>query len=172
MKIEFKKVCPEDLNMMRDWIKNNVFVKKWYYYDKLPHVSTLKKKTLDRMRIPNFYANIILVDGKPIGYIQSYDIEGWKMWSRRVKIYDKTVGLDYFIGDMNYIHKGYGKNIILKYIDSIKLITKYEYVMISPDPSNVVNCKCVEKCGFEFKKIVNIPYPYSKHQEAIYLKKI
>ena len=89
-----------------------------------------------------------------------------------MKIYDKTVSLDYFIGDINYIHKGYGEKFILEYIDLIKNSNKYDFVMISPNPMNVVNRKCIEKCGFEFQKIVNVPSAKSKNQEAIYLKKI
>jgi len=172
MKIEFKKVSVNDLQLIREWIKSNEFVKKWYYYNKIPRISTLDKKIIKRQSIKNFYANIILIDKKPIGYIQSYDIEGWGSWSKQVKIHDKTVGLDYFIGDINYIHKGYGEKFILKYIEWIKNSNKYDYVMISPDPLNIVNRKCIEKCGFKFKRIVGIPNSKSKHQEAIYLKKI
>ena len=172
MKIEFRKASVSDLQMVREWIKGNVFARKWYYNDRVPRISTLDKKIIKRQSIKNFCANIILFDGKPVGYIQSYDIEGWGLWSRQVKIYDKTVSLDYFIGDINYIHKGYGEKFILEYIDLIKNSNKYDFVMISPNPMNVVNRKCIEKCGFEFQKIVNVPSAKSKNQEAIYLKKI
>ena len=172
MKIEFKKANVNDLQMIRDWIKSNTFVQKWYYKNRIPRISTLDRIIIKRQSRKNFYANIILIDGKPIGYIQSYDIEGWGSWSKQVKVYDKTVGLDYFIGDINYIHKGYGEKFILEYINLIKKSNKYDFVMISPDPLNVVNRKCIEKCGFEFVKIVNTPKPISKYQEAIYLKKI
>ena len=172
MEIKFKKADINDLQIIREWIKNNTFVQKWYYKGKTPRISTLYKKIIERQKIKNFCANIIQIDNKPIGYIQSYDIEGWGLWSKKVKIYDETVGLDYFIGDINYIHKGYGEKFILEYVNLIKKSNKYKFVMISPDLFNIANIKCVKKCGFKLKKIVSFPKSKSRHQEAVYIKKI
>ena len=48
---------------------------------------------------------------------------------------------------------------------------KYDYVMISPNPENIVSRKTCEKCGFEFVKIVGLPYDNSKNKEVVYIKK-
>ena len=170
--ITFKQICESDLPQMRQWIKTNPDVKKWYYYNKVPRISSLYKKTIERLKIEKFKANIIFIDKKPVGYIQSYAVEGWKTWTKRVKLFEKTASLDYFIGDLNYIHKGFGSKIVLEYIEKHVKNDGYDYVMISPDPSNVVNIKCVEKSGFEYVKTVSIPYQTSKHKEAIYIKKL
>ena len=171
MKITFRQVEDSDLQQIKKWIKYNKFVKRWYYKNILPQLTTLYKRIIERRSVPKFFSNLILIDEVPIGYIQSYAIEGWGAWSNKTKIYDNTVGLDYFIGDLNYIHKGYGPKIIQKYIDEQKKLG-YEYVSISPDPDNIVNCKCCEKCGLTFQKIVNVPYKNSKNKEAIYIKKL
>ena len=170
--IDFREINESDLPMMRNWIKSNIFVKQWYYYNKIPRLSTLWKQTINRLKIAGFKEHIILLYGKPIGYIQSYNINGWGYWTRRVKIHENTVGLDYYIGDINYIHKGYGSQIINEYIKSVVKKQNYDYVMISPNPENIANCKLCEKCGFSYQKTVNCPYKTSKHKEAIYLKSL
>ena len=172
IKIEFKIAKQNDLIKIRNWIKTNEYVKKWYYKGVVPSIKTLEKKIIKRQEIPNFNSFIILINGKDIGYIQSYDVEGWGTWSRKVKIYDNTVSLDYFIGDINFIHKGYGKSIIQEFITQKLIGGKYEYVTITPDVSNVVNCKLCEKCGFKLEKVINVPYKTSKEKDAIYLKQI
>ena len=171
-KIEFRKANESDIIKIRNWIKNNEFVKKWYYKGIVPKFKTLERKIIKRQEIKNFYSFIIVFNDVDIGYIQSYDVDGWGTWSRKVKIFDNTVSLDYFIGDINYIHRGYGKIIILEFIKQKILNSKYKYVTITPDVNNLVNCRLCEKCGFKLEKIINVPYKNSKEKDAIYLNKI
>ena len=172
MKISFNKATENDLLFVQKWIKANDRVKKWYYHDKVPTINTLRKKIIERQKVKDFYANIVFFNDIPVGYLQSYDVNGWGNWTKRVKIYENTVGLDYFIGENEYLNKGYGPKIIKQYIDEVVKKQKYDYATATPDPDNYASCRCLEKCGFKFQKVVNIPYINSKHREAIYLKKL
>ncbi len=171
MEITFRAVEECDLSLIQNWIKTNEFAKKWYYKNVVPTIKSLHKKIIERRVVPQFNSYLMLIDNLPIGYIQSYAIEGWGAWSNKIKIFNNTVGLDYFIGDINYLHKGYGPQIIMEFINTLKA-QGFDYVSISPDPDNIVNRKCCEKCGLTFQKIVNTPYKNSKNREAIYLKKL
>lgn len=172
MNITFRPVVIEDCNMIRNWIKTNEFTRHWYYFDKIPRLSTLEKKINKKLKEPQTRANIILIDNFPIGYIQSYPVDGNGNWTRQVKVAENMVSIDYFIGDINYIHKGLGPKIILEYIQQVVKKEKYTVAMISPDPENYANRKCVEKCGFRYVKTVGIPYETSKEKEAVYIKEI
>ena len=172
LEIKFRKAVESDLTVIRNWIKINEFVKKWYYKGVIPSIKTLEKKIIKRQEIPNFYSFIISINGRDIGYIQSYDVDGWGTWSRKVKVFDSTVSLDYFIGDINYIHRGLGREIILEFVKQHLSGGKYKYVTITPDIENKVNCRLCEKCGFYLEKIVNVPYNSSREKDAIYLKQI
>lgn len=82
------------------------------------------------------------------------------------------VSIDYYIGDINYIHKGIGSKMILEYIEQVVKLDGYAVAMISPDPNNIASRKCVEKCGFQYIKTVNVPYSNSKNKEAVYIKNL
>lgn len=172
MNISFKKITIEDANLLRSWIKSNEYTRHWYYYDKVPRLLTLKKKIEKILKESKTRAYIIMIDNNFIGYIQSYPVDGNGNWTKQVKVAENMVSIDYYIGDLNYIHKGLGKKIILEYIEQIIKKENYSVVMISPDPNNIVNCKCVEKCGFRYIKTVGIPYNSSKEKEAVYIKEI
>ncbi len=172
MNISFRNVTIDDAEMIRNWIKTNEYTRHWYYSDKIPRVSTIKKKLEKKFKEPRTIAMIVLVDNFPMGYIQSYPIDGNSNWTKQVKVAENMVSVDYFIGDLNYIHKGLGTKMILEYIDQIVKPEKYSVAMISPDPANTANCHCVEKCGFRYIKTVGIPYNSSKEKEAIYIKNI
>ncbi len=172
MKLSFRKICVEDAEMIRNWIKSNEFTRHWYYFDKTPRLATIKNKIEKKYTEPRTKAMIVLVDNQPMGYIQSYPVDGCGAWANKVRVADNMVSIDYFIGDLNYIHKGIGSKMILEYIEQIIKKEGYSVAMISPDPKNIANCKCVEKCGFRYVKTVNVPYSNSKEKEAVYIKEI
>lgn len=172
MKISYRNITLDDCEVIRSWIKSNKYARHWYYKDKIPRLSTLKNKIENKLKQPKTKVNIILVDDVAIGYIQSYPVDGCGNWTKQVKVAENMVSIDYFIGDLNYIHKGLGAKIILEYIEQIIKKENYSMVLISPDPENIVNCRCVEKCGFKYIKTVGIPYNSSKEKEAVYIKKI
>ena len=171
MIISFRQATIQDCKMMRDWIKNNEFVKKWYYHNKVPRLSTLEKKMERKLNTKNMKVNIVLCDDFPIGYIQSYPVDGNGSWTTKVRVAENMVSLDYYIGDINFIHKGIGKLMLLEYI---KIVSKegYNNVLISPDPENFVQEKLMKKLGFTYIKTVNVPYINSPEREAIYVKQI
>lgn len=166
----FRDLKLEDCYLFHKWIKTNCFVKKWWYSNKQPQISTLKKKIQTKLDRINGINKIVLLNGVEIGFIQSYDVDGNGNWTKQVKLYENTASIDFFIGDIDYIHKGYGKLMINEFIETF-IKDKYDYVMISPDQENIVSRKTCEKCGFEFVKVVGIPYDNSKNKEVVYIKK-
>jgi len=172
MEIKFRKVNEEDSVIMRNWIKTNEFVKKWYYIGKVPRLKTILNKLKKRLNDKKFNMMIVVCDGKEIGYIQSYPVDGNGAWTNKVKVYDNMVSIDYYIGNINYIHKGIGSKMILAYIDKFLMSSSYDYALITSDPENIASNKCALKCGFEYVKTVNVPYKNSKTIENIYIKKL
>ena len=168
---EFKKVKVEDADLILNWIKTNPRVKKWYYMEKIPHQKSIESKIIKKISEKKCDANIIVFNKKPIGYIQSYYVDGNGAWTNKVKVFDNTISLDYFIGDHGYIGKGFGKAIIKCYINYIKNLYKFDYIMVSPDPENTANVNLLKKLGFTYYKTVNVPYVNSKEKEAIFIKK-
>ena len=108
----------------------------------------------ENLKEPNTRANIVLVDNEPIGYIQSYPVDDKTPWGKKIKVADNMVSIDYFIGDINYIHKGLGSKMILEYIEQVVKKDKYDIAMISPDPENKAQQCLMKKCGFQYIKTV------------------
>ena len=172
MKIKFREIKIEDSKLILNWIKTNQFVKEWYYSNTTPRLKTIENKLNNKINNANMIVKIAMLNGKDFGYIQCYPVDGQGAWSTKVKVYNKTCSIDYYIGDINYIHMGYGKEMILSFIEQVVKPLKYEYAMISPDPKNNASVRCCQKCGFCYYKTVNVPYKNSKEIEAVYIKKL
>lgn len=170
--ITFRNLKEKDYELLHRWIKTNPYVKKWYYLGRQPRLKTLENKIKKRIADKEKWCiKIAQIDGVDFGYIQAYPVDGNGNWTRQVKVYDYTVSLDYFIGNIDYIHKGYGSLMINSFIDEF-LKEKYDYAMISPDPINRASIRTCEKCGFNYIKTVNTPNKNSTNIEAVYIKKL
>jgi len=172
MHITFRQCELADAKLMREWCKQNEYTRHWYYFDKVPRLSTFERKIREKKQLKDWRFYIVQIDGKDIGYIQSYPVDGNGNWTKQVKVKECCASIDYFIGDINYIHKGLGKLILLEYIKKQVKPLGFEYALISPDPENTANRNLVEKCGFTYIKTVGVPFDTSKEKEGVYIKKI
>ena len=176
--INFKKLAASDLHYMHKWL-NSDYVIEWYSKKKW----TLKEIVEKYMPYINnekpTQGYLILYDNAPIGYIQTYKIHDYPDYARFVDIDENSSGLDVFIGEEGYFHKGLGKYIISKFlIDIVFSLSDAESCILGPEPNNKVAIKTYEKVGFKYVKTVqnedeNEPeyiMRVAKHEVKNYLK--
>ncbi len=89
---------------------------------------------------------VILMDGRPIGYMQSYDIHaeaGHPYQDQPVG----SLGIDQFIGEAELIGKGHGPRLIDQFVRRL-FEDGAPRVVIDPDPANAAAIRAYEKAGF------------------------
>jgi aminoglycoside 6'-N-acetyltransferase len=103
----------------------------------------------------NLFAFIVLVDEKPIGYVQYCPISEnpWPEQEIEEKVVNCAAGLDLFIGDPESIGKGLGSKIVQAFLDT-EIWPKFSFCFVDPDLRNEASKRCFEKCGFEFHKTI------------------
>ncbi len=91
-----------------------------------------------------------------IGYIQAYQAnhvgDGW--WPDEK---EGTYGLDLFIGEVDYLGKGYGTKVIKSFLNHIRNTHEVRKWIIDVDPKNTRAIRCYEKAGFRFVKEIDTP---------------
>ena len=90
---------------------------------------------------------IVELNGKPIGYIQSYDphLEDGHPYQDQPT---GTLGIDQFIGEAALIGKGHGTRLIEAFVEQLFEEGAIR-VIIDPDPANAAAIRAYEKAGFE-----------------------
>ena len=90
---------------------------------------------------------IVQSEEKLIGFTQFYDThkapEG--DWSNTPP---NTVGIDYMIGEGEYIGKGFGTMIVRAIVDEIKSQNQFSHIIADPIPENVASITVLTKNGF------------------------
>jgi len=143
----FKKITEKDLLLLLTWFKEP-HVQQWW---PTPENDELLEKFLQRIRSKDTFGYLVFFGDVPIGYIQYYyiDHKNEKSGSWLPPLPETTIGTDQFIGDLEYIGKGYGTLFIKQFIQELKKIEPMvTTIIVDPDPENVAAIRCYEKVGF------------------------
>lgn len=159
MNIAFKLLEEEDLGVLHKWL-NKPHVREWYGYEHdYANYSAVVERYLHKTKPGCLTASyIIYIDDNSVGYIQTYLIKDYPDYNKYVKAEDHVAGLDVFIGEEDYLHKGYSSEVMKKFIDThVFSDNKVKSIIIGPEPKNAAAIKAYSKVGFEYIKTIKVP---------------
>jgi RimJ/RimL family protein N-acetyltransferase len=149
--IPFKK---EHLSLFSHWL-NQEHVEP--YWQESSDDEELAGKFLVEYPKRGLSAFVIQVDGKSVGFIQSYEARkvgnGW--WPDEKS---GTFGIDIILGDPQSVGKGLGPKVISDFIKFLALREpSLKEIIIDPHPKNRKAIRAFEKAGFVFEKNIVTP---------------
>ena len=156
-KISFRKLEESDLKLMHQWF-NTPHVSQWWKIDgkRNPGYEEVSKHF-----IPNISGShptkcyIVAYDKTKVAFVQSALIKDNPQFEEAFKIDGNIAGIDIFIGEEQYLHKGLGSLIIKAFLtDIIFKIYNTDLCIIDPEPENKIAIRAYEKCGFHYIKTV------------------
>lgn len=114
---------------------------------------------------------IIQVDGRPIGYIQSYSISDYPEHAESLGAPLHSAGIDLFIGEEDYLGRGIGPQTIRKFLQLYVFIDEeVECCLVDPSRDNSRSIRAFEKVGFE--KVRESTSPDGRPTVVLFLDKI
>ncbi|WP_274626865.1 GNAT family N-acetyltransferase [Arvimicrobium flavum] len=137
----FRAVMEADLPMIGAWLAEP-HVAEWWG-DKESELEGIADH-IDSISVEPF---VIELEGRPIGYIQSYDPyleEGENPFSDQPF---GTLGIDQFIGERELINEGHGTALIVQFV-AMLFEEGAPRVIVDPDPKNTRAIRAYEKAGF------------------------
>lgn len=154
----FRPMKKEDCALILKWL-NRPHVEKWWRETDSENV--LSQKYAGYAVSKAIHPFIIHVGDKPIGYIQYYNVEtandGW--WCRDGgQDPDKgTVGVDIFIGELDFVGKGNGTKLLNQFVLKLFDELNFKKIILDPHPENAAAIKCYGKVGFKGVKNIETP---------------
>ena len=159
--IGFRRLRLTDLPLMHRWL-NTEHVLQWYGVGAEKGPSSLETVTahytpsITGAEPTDPYA--ILYEGTPIGYIQSYAIRDHPEYAAAVQVEEHAVGVDLFIGEPAFVHRGLGAPILRRFLREVVFADPaVESCIIGPEPANRIAIRAYEKAGFRYLKTVREP---------------
>ncbi|HEV7990363.1 MAG TPA: GNAT family N-acetyltransferase [Gemmatimonadaceae bacterium] len=147
MTISFRPLEFANLPMLRDWIAR-------------PHVAAWWGVPPSREELEEEYrplilgeaphrAYIALLDGAPLGFIQSYvaaecHADGWWLNEQDPGV----LGIDQFLADGERLGRGLGAAMVGAFVEMLFADPSVTRVQTDPSPANARAIRCYEKAGF------------------------
>lgn len=143
--LSLRQFSDEDLSIFKQWLYEP-HVAKWYEHP-LNWIYELQNRKNEFAFIHHF---IIEYAGEAIGFCQYYEYSyGGEDWHGTIDI-EGTYSIDYLIGDVKYLGKGFGTSTVQCLIDEIKKQHNAKCIIVQPDSKNKASCNTLLSCGFEY----------------------
>ncbi len=152
-KLEFKSMTLVHIPLWQTWIKQAHVAEVWFIegYETPDYIyQKIQGNGYD-------FPFIIYMNTQPIGYIVCCDLYSYRNTCPHPKglFTAEEAGafcMDLFIGEQEYLNKGYGTQIVKAFAQYIFTQFKANKLLIDPAVSNKRAIRCYEKAGFEFLK--------------------
>ena len=136
----FRPVTPEDLSLISVWLGRRHVAEWWDDSDS--GLAEIRQALTDPATRPQ----IVALDDRPIGYIQSYDphLEEGHPYQDQPQ---GTLGIDQFIGEPDLVGLGHGSRFIAAFVDGL-FRQGAARVVTDPHPANGRAIRAYQKAGF------------------------
>jgi RimJ/RimL family protein N-acetyltransferase len=92
---------------------------------------------------------VVLLDGQPIGFVETYLIADYPDWEATVGGEPGAVGVDLFVADPTLTGKGLGTRLLRQFVGEVALERPgATHCLADPDAANAASLRAFEKAGF------------------------
>jgi len=156
-RIHFQKLRMADLPLMHRWL-NTEAVMQWWGKNGASYAQVVEKYTPRIQGQGHTTSFLIMYGDRRIGYIQTYKIRDYPDYAAYVQVDEDAAGVDLFIGEADYLHKGLGSSILRTFLrDVVFGTTDAVSCIMGPEPKNTAAIRAYERAGFSYLKTIQVP---------------
>jgi len=147
MRIDFRPLTLDDLPMLHEWLRRPHVAEWWGPAGSLDELVAEYGPGIGGT-VPH-RAYVVRLDGRPIGFIQSYVAaethdDGWWLDEHDPGVW----GIDQFIADPTLLGQGLGTAMVRAFVARLFENPAVTRVQTDPSPDNARAIRCYEKAGF------------------------
>lgn len=163
-RIGFRWLTEDDLPLMHRWLNEGPSF-QWYGLKPTTLEQVTENYTPQLHGQSNVLSTIATYDGAPIGYVQRYFTRDHPDYWGHQNFPDDTAGIDLFIGEQAYLHRGLGPQLIRAFLVEHVFAGQAARCIIDPFPDNAIAIRAYAKLGFRHLRTIGPP----EHEDPAYL---
>jgi aminoglycoside 6'-N-acetyltransferase len=150
--IGFEPLREKDLTLVREWLGRD-HVRRWYGRDSIDASIRNYEEALAGRDPTDHY--LIVLDGKPVGMIQTYLVTDYPEWEATVEVGPDVAGVDLFVGEEGQIGHGLGPQILEQFADEVVFGRENTQACVATvEEANRRSWRAFEKAGFRYVRDV------------------
>jgi aminoglycoside 6'-N-acetyltransferase len=132
---------------MYEWLQREHVRRWWDEHESYEDVAGHYLPSIEGRRPVDLY--LILLDGRPVGFIQAYLVADHPDFAARVGLGAGIAGVDLFLGEEELIGKGLGSEVLRRFVADVVFTEPATTACIAdPDVRNTASIRAFEKAGF------------------------
>lgn len=152
--LHFRRLEHRDIALVHRWL-HTPHVARWWHADVGTYEEVSSRYSAYIEGTDPVEPYLILLNGKPIGYIQTYRVSDDEEYKKLIDIED-SAGVDLFIAEEGLLHRGLGLRVIRRFLEEVVFADESIAVcVIGPEPENLAAIRAYEKAGFRHFKSVD-----------------
>jgi aminoglycoside 6'-N-acetyltransferase len=109
--VGFRPLAEADLPLLEEWLRRD-HVARWWR-EPIENELEERREAIAGGRPSDYY--LILLDGRPVGMIQTYLASDYPEWEEIVKVGDGVAGVDLLIGEPDLVGQGLGPHVLVAF---------------------------------------------------------
>jgi aminoglycoside 6'-N-acetyltransferase len=145
--IAFRTLGRDDLGLMYEWLRREHVRRWWDEHESYEDVARHYLPAIEGRKPTDLY--LILLDGRPVGFIQTYLVAGYPDFAALVGLGAGVAGVDLFIGEEELTGAGLGTDVLRAFVREVVFAEPGTTACIAdPDVRNAGSIRAFEKAGF------------------------
>jgi aminoglycoside 6'-N-acetyltransferase len=145
--IAFRPLGRDDLGLMYEWLRREHVRRWWDEHATYEDVARHYLPAIEGREPVDLY--LILLDGRPVGFIQSYLLADHPDFAERVGLGAGVAGVDLFVGEEELTGQGLGTDVLRAFVREVVFAEPGTTACIAdPDVRNTASIRAFEKAGF------------------------
>ena len=145
--IGFRPLGRDDLGLMFEWLRREHVRRWWDEHEGYGSVVDHYLPAIEGRRPVDLY--LILLDGRPVGFVQSYLLADHPDFAALVGLGAGVAGVDLFVGEEELTGKGLGTDVLRAFLRDVVFAQPATTACIAdPDVRNTASLRAFEKAGF------------------------
>ena len=139
--IEFRPLRTDDLPLLRAWFERD-HVRRWWR-------DPIDEAMAKRLRRDATDEYVIVVDGRPVGMIQTYLVAAYPEWAAIVGAEPGLAGVDLLIGEEDAVGRGVGPGVLAAFTRDVVFARPETTACVATvEEPNRRSWRAFEKAGF------------------------
>jgi aminoglycoside 6'-N-acetyltransferase len=149
--IEFEPLRSEHLALLRRWLGRE-HVRPWWRDSVDKSIAHYEDALAGRDPTDNY---LIVLDGRPIGMIQTYLVSDHPEWEEVVSVGPGVAGVDLLIGEPELVGQGLGPRILEEFVRNVVFARPGTHACVAAvEEQNRRSWRAFEKAGFRYLRDV------------------
>jgi aminoglycoside 6'-N-acetyltransferase len=160
--LRFRQMTVDDLRLMHEWLQRDHVRRWWSERESYEQVVEHYLPAIEGREPTDLY--LILLDERPIGFIQTYLVSDHPEYADRVQVGKDVAGVDLLVGEEALTGKGIGSDALRAFVREVVFRQPTTIACVAdPHVRNTQSIRVFEKAGFRILREFFDPSDGERH---------